>query len=186
MNTFDNINFDVLNEVVSYETRKIVEADRLDVQQTIYERLLKQIKKNPGYASDEKQLGGLCRDIARKSVVDYFRHINTIKVSSTSYVFFADLLSESREGSTGESNSSVASESFYAISQESGYLLTELRLDFEKHKHIFTPQERRVIERKLTDEGLDMSWADISAELGLNKSHASRAKSKFENVVLAG
>jgi hypothetical protein len=177
MSAFQNIDFNKLMDVVGYETRKVVESDRADVQQNIFERLLKQLKKNPDYATTEKQIGGLCRDIARKAVADYFRHINTLKVSSTACVFFADPVDE-REDS--------AADSFYATTEEIGYELVNLRLDFYKHQHAFSPQERRVIEHKLTEEGLDMSWADISAELGINKSHASRAKAKFENVVLAG
>lgn len=179
MTTFNNINFDALTEVISYETRKVVTADREDVQQTIFERLLKQMSNKPDYATTEKQVGGLCRDIARKSVADYFRHINTLKVSSTAYVFFADPMDE---GADRESNA----DNFYAIVEEEGYLLAELRLDFEQNQHAFTPQERRVIDRKLTEEGMDMSWTDISNELGINKSHASRAKKAFEGVVMAG
>jgi DNA-directed RNA polymerase specialized sigma24 family protein len=177
MNTFDNINFAALQEIISWETRRIVVSDREDVQQTILEKLLRKIDSAPTYVSTERQLGGLCRDIARKTVIDYFRHINTKKVSNTWSTDFTV------SGSAEQDDWSA--ELFSLTAEEGGYAMAEILRAYEESRKVFTPQERRVIERKLTEDGMEMSWAEISAELGINKSHASRAKSKFYDVVFA-
>ncbi|XOS93650.1 hypothetical protein ACLMAB_09485 [Brevibacillus laterosporus] len=74
---------------------------------------------------------------------------------------------------------------FYGVDYEVGYGLADVRNDYLFHKHLFTNQEQKIISYMLfTEDGIDMKPTQISNQLGLNKSHASRAMNKLKHVCL--
>jgi len=167
-------NFDFLKPIFDFELFKVCLQDKEDVKQTAILRILTSLK-NPRYTVTEKTLFSFALIIVRRTVTDYYRLAGRmIEQKSTPVNFCDDVDKQTGSGGT---------EAFSSIVFDNGYNVADIRIDYENSKSEFTPKERRIIEYLLfTKYGTGMNMADISAELGINKSHATRAIKKLRNI----
>jgi DNA-directed RNA polymerase specialized sigma24 family protein len=170
-----NLNLDILKPIFDFELFKIKDQDKDDVKQTAILRILDSLRKYDSEQLPEDKLFSFAQVIVKRTVVDYYRRANRkIETSSALVHWSDDVDDETGAGGAGAFSTSV---------NDLGYSLAGVRIDYRRNAHKFTPQERKVIEYLLfNDEAAGMNKSEISAKLGIHKSHATRALDKLREV----
>lgn len=162
----------ILNPIFDFVLSGVHIADREDVKHDSIVRILTAMNKG----AIKKDLFTFSYTVIRRTVMDYYRKKRRMIIQKSTMVHFCD-------GADDEKGSTV--DHFYGVDYEVGYGLADVRNDYLFHKHLFTNQEQKIISYMLfTEDGIDMKPTQISNQLGLNKSHASRAMNKLKHVCL--
>jgi len=171
------LNLDALEKIFKYELFKVKAQDKEDVKQNAIVQILTSLA-DPRYVVTEDTLFSFAQRIVKRTVTDYYRkNYRMIEVNSTS-VHFADNVDEE----TGEGGSNA----FNYSTEEFGYALSDLRVDFHLYEHEFSPQEKKVIDYLLYNEDAPaMQMKEITDTLGINKSYGSRAFHKLRKLANA-
>jgi RNA polymerase sigma factor (sigma-70 family) len=177
MQNSTTLDLNVLKPIFAFELFKVCQQDREDVKQTAILRILTSMKKYDSEQLPKEKLFSFAQVIVKRTVVDYYRKTNRKIDQASTSVNFCD-------GGTEDSRESESMVDFFSVETEDmGYVVSDIRTDYENNSDKFTPQERRVVEYLLFNEnGSGMNMAEISAELGVNKSHATRALKKLREV----
>ncbi|MWV43072.1 sigma-70 family RNA polymerase sigma factor [Paenibacillus sp. HJL G12] len=162
-----------LNPIFDFFLPKVKEEDREDVKSDSILRILTAVEKR----TIKSDIFTFAHTIVQRTVFDYYRQKNRKITKASISVNFCD-------GADEESGSTIDYFSYEV--EEVGYHLSDVRYDYLIHITDFTPQERKIIDYMLfVEEGMDMKPTEISNQLGLNKSHASRAMKKLKKVCRA-
>lgn len=169
------LNLDLLKPIFDFELFKVRAQDKEDVKQTAILRILTSMQKYDNDQLPEDKLFSFAQVIVKRTVVDYYRKSSRKIEQNSTFVNFCDNVDE-ETGSGG-------ADAFNTTVDDYGYEVADIRLDYQNNCNKFTPQERRVVEYLLFNEnGKGMNMAEISSELGVNKSHATRALKKLREV----
>lgn len=172
--TMDFLTSKSMTKIFDFELFKVRNQDKEDVRQDCVIRIMTALKKQ---SVDVDKLPSFCQTVIKRTVVDYYRKTNRMIDKNSTSVFFCDGFAD--DGGSDEGNDM----SFSATTEESGYDLIDIRLDFSLNRHRFTPTEQEVIEFMLnTEEGMSMNLAEIATELHINKSHTTRAFKKLREM----
>jgi RNA polymerase sigma factor (sigma-70 family) len=149
---------------------RVNKQDVEDVKQSAILRYLTELNRQE---IPECKLFNFSFTIIKRTIADHYRRQNRKIEKSTQLV-----------GVFGESYASGGEDSVYCLAvEDSGYEVAELKADFAAHAHLFSRQERRVIELMLgSEEGQGNILIDLARELGINKSHATRALTKLRQI----
>lgn len=171
--TMELLNTDYMKMVFRFELFKVKEQDKEDVKQDCIVRILKALKKQE---VPVEKLPFFCQTIIRRTVLDYYRRKNRMIDQKTMLVFFCDRYGD-EEGDVDEVIT------FAHECEDYGYVLSDIRADFEKNRNKFTPTEQNVIEYMLYNQkGLSMNLSEIAAELQVNKSNTTKAFKKLREI----
>jgi len=176
-----NLDLNILKPIFDFELFKVRHQDKEDVKQTAILRILESMKNYTSEELPENKLFSFCQVIVKRTVVDYYRRSSRmIEQASTSVNFCDDV--KDKNVSVGDGAEGGA-DTFSVEVEDNSYGVADIRIDYQNNSHKFTPQERKVIEYLLfNEEGAGMNMAEISSELGINKSHATRALKKLREV----
>ncbi|WP_342416616.1 sigma-70 family RNA polymerase sigma factor [Paenibacillus sp. FSL R10-2782] len=167
-------NFDFLKPVFDFELFKVAHQDKEDVKQTAILRILESVSNYTSEELPENKLFSFCQVIVKRTVADYYRRSSRLIEQKTMSIDWNGY------NSKGEISGGGA---LSPTSDDYSYDIALLRHDFTQHRHLFSPQERKVLEHLLfSRDGIGMNMADICSELNINKSHASRAYKKLRTV----
>ena len=172
----NNLSMELLNstsmvKIFNFELFKVKPQDKDDVKQDAIVRIMKALKTQE---IAEEKLPSFCQTIIKRTVVDYYRKTNRMIDQASTSVFFCDGFEE--DGA--EDSSSFAMES-----NDYGYDISDIRVDFELNRSKFTPTEQGVMEYLLyNNDGMAMNMAEIASELQINKSHTTRAFKKLRGI----
>jgi len=170
-----NFNIDILKPIFDFELFKVKDQDKEDVKQTALLRIWSSLSNYNSEQLPEDKLFSFAQVIVKRTVVDYYRKSSRKIEQNSTLVNWSDDVDE-ETGSGG-------ADAFNTPIDDCGYDVANIRLDYQINAHKFTPQERKVIEYLLFNEnGTGMNMAEISSELGINKSHATRALKKLREV----
>lgn len=172
--SMDLISTPSMHKIFSFELFKVKAQDREDVKQECVIRIMKALKTEK---VDGSKLTSFFQTLIKRTVVDYHRHANRKIDQYSDTVFFCDGFGD------GE-GFDAADETFTAVeTDETGYGVADIKVDFELNRHKFTPTEQKVIEYMLyNSEGMAMNLVEIAAELHINKSHSTRAFKKLKEI----
>jgi RNA polymerase sigma factor (sigma-70 family) len=174
-----NLDLNILKPIFDFELFKVRQQDKDDVKQTAILRILESLKNYTSEELPENKLFSFAQVIVKRTVVDYYRKSGRKIEQNTTSVFFAD----GQAGSDSDMGEATDEKSFATSADDVNYEVADIRTDYENNSHKFTPQERKIIDYLLFNEnGSGMNMAEISAELGINKSHATRALKKLREV----
>lgn len=172
-----NLDLNILKPIFDFELFKVNAQDKEDVKQTAILRILMALKNYDSEQLPEDKLFSFAQVIVKRTVVDYYRRASRKIEQSSTTVNFCD------GGAEDTRESEHPSDYFYIATDDSGYRVAGIRVDYQNNCHKFTPQERRIVEYLLfNSNGKGMNMAEISSELGVNKSHATRALKKLREV----
>lgn len=175
--TMDFLNSQSMRKIFEYELFKVKAQDKEDVKNDSIVRILKALSKHKVRAD---KLTSFCQTVVRRTVVDYFRYRNRKIEANTDVMFFSDGYDYDKENEVledGEESTTLQSSSDYL------YELSDVRLMFERNKKRFTPSELRAVEKWLYDEtAYTMTVSELSRELHIDKSHATRAMKKLREI----
>lgn len=161
-----------MTKIFNFELFKVKAQDRDDVKQDCIVRIMKALKKQE---IEESKIPSFCQTIIKRTVVDYYRSTNRMIDKASTSVFFSDGFGDE------DGDSEVAS--FAHESEDLGFDITDIRIDFNLNRHRFTPTEQTAIEYMLAShEGMAMNLAEIAVELQINKSHTTRAFKKLRGI----
>lgn len=176
MQTF---NLDTLKPIFDFELFKVKPQDKEDVKQTAILRILESLKNYTSEELPENKFFSFSQVIVKRTVVDYYRRSSRKIEKNTTYGVFSEGQDELDEAGDDTSAAPI----FFKAVEEVSYEVSNIRADYEINSNKFTPQERKIIDFLLFNEnGSGMNMAEISAELGVNKSHATRALKKLREV----
>lgn len=171
--TVANFDINILNPIFDYVLAGVREADREDVKQDSIVRILTALSGD----KVQKDIFNFSYTVIQRTVFDYYRKKKRKITTNSTLVNFCDGADE-EEGSTVDY--------FTYETDEKGYGIADVRNDYLNNIDKFTKQEQKIINFMLfTEEGMDMSLSEISNQLGLNKSHATRAMQKLKKVCQA-
>lgn len=165
-----------MTKIFNFELYKVKAQDKDDVKQDCIIRILKALKTQEVPAD---KIISFCQTVIRRTVIDYYRKSNRKINQNSMSVFFCD--------GFGDGDDMEDSTPCFAMeSDEFGYEISDVRADFELHRHRFTPTEQTAIEYMLSNyETMSMSLAEIANELQINKSHTTRAFKKLREIYSA-
>ncbi len=165
------------------QARKINYQDIDDVKQSAILRMLtelKRLKEEESYEIPESKLFNFAYTIIQRTIVDHYRRKNRKIEKASVYTPFHPF------GETSYSEKTVIEEQMYSSSliiQDHGFDVAVLRADFSQNFDRFSKQEQKVISLMLdSEDGQGMNLTELARELGINKSHATRALSKLRLV----
>ncbi|MGG1263781.1 sigma-70 family RNA polymerase sigma factor [Brevibacillus laterosporus] len=169
-------NLQELQPIFDFELYKVRNQDREDVKQTAILRILDALN-NPRYKVTSDSLFRFSHLIVKRTVVDYYRGVGRMIEQYTTSVHYCD--------GNNDNELDDGNEYFAVEVPDNGYSVADIRLDYRLNKNEFTPQQSKIIELYLSDDGLGMSMIDVTRKLGMNKSHGSRALQKLKEVCTA-
>lgn len=165
-----NFSIETLAPIFNYVLRGVRYEDREEVKSEAVLRILTAIDQN----KVKKDVFSFSHTVVQRTVYDYYRKNNRMITKRSTLVNYCDGADEDR-GSTIDY--------FSYPTEEAGYGLSDVRIDYLNHIDEFTPQQRKILNFMLfTEEGIAMKPTEISNQLGLDKSHASRAMSKLKQI----
>jgi RNA polymerase sigma factor (sigma-70 family) len=169
------IDLNTLKPIFDFELFKVRQQDREDVKQDAILEILSSLPKYDSETLPPEKLFSFSQKIVKRVVVDYYRRINRkIDQNSVSVNFCDDVEEDAESGGADAFNLAV---------EDYNFSISGVRADYHRNIRKFTPTEKRVIEHLLYNEdGRGMTMADISSELGINKSHATRAVQKLRAI----
>jgi RNA polymerase sigma factor (sigma-70 family) len=171
--TVANFDINILNPIFDYVLTGVKEADREEVKHDSIVRILTALSDG----KIQKDIFNFSHTVIQRTVFDYYRKKTRKITTNSTLVNFND-------GADEEVGSTV--EFFSYETDEQGYGIAEVRIDYLNNIDKFTKQEQKVIDFMLfTEEGMDMSLTEISNQLGVHKSHATRAMQKLKKVCQA-
>lgn len=164
-----------MKKIFNFELYKVKPQDKEDVKQDAIVRIMNALKKQE---IEEDKIPAFCQTIIKRAVVDYYRSTNRMIDKASTSVFFSDGFGDEE----GDSETS----SFAHESEDYGYEVSDIRIDFDLNRHKFTPTEQDTIEFMLFNEkGMAMNLTEIAQELQINKSHTTRAFKKLRDMYKA-
>ncbi|WP_151736420.1 sigma factor ['Paenibacillus yunnanensis' Narsing Rao et al. 2020] len=171
--TVQDFDINSLNPIFNFVLKGVRREDREDVKSESIVRILNAIEND----KIKKDVFTFAHTVVQRTVYDYYRKNKRMITRASTLVNFCDGTDEER-GSTNEY--------FSFKTEEYGYRISDIRNDYRINRSSFTAQESKIIEFMLfTEEGIDMKPTEISNHLGINKSHASRAMTKFKKLCQA-
>lgn len=168
--TVASFDIESLTPIFNFVLKGVKFEDREEVKSEAVLRILTAIDKG----QVKKDVFTFSHTVVQRAVYDYYRKNNRMIWKNSTLVNYCDGADEDR-GSTIDY--------FTYATEEVGYSLSDVKMDYLNSLSKFTPQQRRIIDFMLfTKEGMDMRPSEIASFLGMNKSHASRAMSKLKKV----
>lgn len=163
---------------------KLNKQDLDDVKQSAILRVLSEIRRlkdQQNYEVPESKLFNFTYTIIQRTIIDHYRRKNRKIEQATLLMDYSDGHSYLDDDPRHIAFSFICQTTMGY--EENGYKIALLRADFARQTHKFSRQERKVIELMLaSEEGQGMIMADLAKELGINKSHATRALKKLRQV----
>jgi len=166
-----------LQGIMTYELFNVPPQEREDIKQECYAKIIKALRKNPNVPADKYK--GFAQKIIKCTKVDLYRRKVRKIETSTIFVCFSDNASF---GYT-EVDDQVDGRDVFCIGiDDLGYELADIRADYHFNKHTFTPQEQKAIQYMLDNDGVSMTFKEVSELTGVHKSHVTRAVKKLKQI----
>lgn len=167
-----SLQLESLNSMFDYELTKVNTQDRADVKQDALMKIF--------IAAQKQQISNLkafARTVVKRTVIDYYRRRNRLIEQHSFSVNFNDGVDVENGGSSVEC--------FCIEEVDYKYDIACIRADYESNINSFTAREQEVINYLLyNDEAYGMGATDLANQLGINKSHASRAVKKLREICI--
>ena len=171
----DFLKLDSLQKKLNYALQKVDYQDREDVKQEVLLKILKAARRRPHLLNDDMQeLVAYSQHIIQGTIADYYKARNN--KPNVKYFAYYERRQDTDLGSP--------TEFFILPMREYGYDLSEIRMDYLRHRRKFTKNDRKVLDFLLFDPlGPDLNKSELAEKVKVHKSSVTRAVQNFREKI---